>query len=116
MGTAEIIGIITIGIALITNIVLISRFLTKLELKPSEIRVDEMIDERFTNHCPFKEKIDNLGTEHLEKMIDTRIGLHPVLQEYKVTIYRIDQLEPDVKQIKTDIQNILMELAKEAKK
>lgn len=70
------------------------------------------VTKQFTNHCPFAEKLEKLDETHLEKFIDRRIELHPMLQKYNVTQYRIEQLEPDVKQIKSDIQTIKLVLAK----
>jgi hypothetical protein len=65
-----------------------------------------------TTHCPFAEKLKDLDEDHIEKTINRRIELHPLLQKYNVTQYRIEQLEPDVKEIKNDIQQIKLALAK----
>ena len=108
MGITEIVGLLSLGVVLVANVVLVSRFLTKLELKPSEIRVGEMISEKVSSH----ERVAMHNGAHFEKMIDERVELHPILKQYKVTAYRIDQLEPDVKQIKNDIQKIFFTLAK----
>jgi hypothetical protein len=83
-----------------------------IKTKPTREEVNDMIDKKFTNHCPFAEKINDLDNEHIEKIVDRRIEFHPLLQKYNVTQYRIEQLEPDVKEIKSDIQTIKLALAK----
>ena len=70
------------------------------------------IDKRLEDHCPFADKVKELSDDNLSKFINRHIELHPILQKYNVTQYRIEQLEPDVKQIKNDIQTIKLALAK----
>ena len=74
--------------------------------------VKDEVTKQFTNHCPFADKLKEFDEAHLEKFINRRIELHPILQKYNVTQYRIEQLEPDVKEIKNDIQTIKLALAK----
>ena len=70
------------------------------------------VTKQIGNHCPFAEKLKNFDEAHQEKFIDKRIELHPLIQNYTLTQYRIEQLEPDVKEIKSDIQTIKLALAK----
>ena len=68
--------------------------------------VKKEVTAQITNHCPFADKLKDFDETHREKFIDKRIELHPLLQNYSITKYRIEQLEPDVKAIKNDIQEI----------
>ena len=62
-------------------------------------KIDSRIDERI------------LLNENLDKKIDSRIDANPLLDDYSLTRYKIDELQPDVRQIKADIRNIELKLA-----
>ena len=74
--------------------------------------VSDEVKKALENHCPFIDKIDEVTGESLSKKIDTRIDIHPMIKDYKVTLYRIDQLEPDVKEIKANIGEITLAIAR----
>jgi len=67
--------------------------------KPSEKRVDEMIEKKFANHCPFINRIENLeddkkvGSDFREKLNKTLAlenqTTHLSLQRIEINVVRI---------------------------
>ena len=91
----------------------IKTFASKLEVEQMlKERVDKEVKKALENHCPFADKLKNLDDINIEKIIDRRIELHPIIQKYQLIDYAIQDMKPDVKQIKEDVQNIKISLAK----
>lgn len=49
-------------------------------------------------------------SDKMDDRIDERIEQNPAVKDYNITQYKISQLEPDVKHIKNDIQQIRLDL------
>jgi hypothetical protein len=91
----------------------IKNFITKSDVQEMMNRkIKEEVDKAITDHCPFVDKLKELDTEHIEHIIDRRVEVHPLIQKYRVTDHKINELVPEVKQIGRDIKKIEITLAK----
>ena len=102
-------------IFLIGILITLGRMIQKMSAYVTHEQVKDIVAEEVNNHsvkCPLAKPLEKLDEPHLEKFIDKRIELHPMLKKYNITQYRIEQLEPDVKDIKNDINLIKLALAK----
>ncbi|MHA2099663.1 MAG: hypothetical protein ACW99A_13385 [Candidatus Kariarchaeaceae archaeon] len=91
----------------------IKSFVSKTELKDMlDKKIREEVDGAIEDHCPFVDKLKEFDNNYIEHIIDKRVEAHPLIQKFRVTDFVIRELVPDVKQIREDIQNIKITLAK----
>jgi hypothetical protein len=92
-----IIAVVALIITIIGYIWGFARLIAKLEIKPSEEQVKDLIDEKFANHCPFSSKIAQLETTQ-NKNVDNVAHIKS----------KIDQIDFNVQNIcsKLDVEYI----------
>lgn len=67
--------------------------------KPSEKRVDEMIDKKFANHCPFTDKIKSLEVNKIEQTTYREVLAKELHQENERTHLALQRMELNLKRV-----------------
>jgi len=67
--------------------------------KPSEKRVEEMIQEKFENHCPFSDKIQNLELSKREQVVYRELLAKELHQENERTHLALQRMELNLKRV-----------------
>jgi hypothetical protein len=71
--------------------------------KPSEKRVEEMIEEMFENHCPFTDRIKNLETNKAEQRAYREVLEKELHQENERTHLSLQRMELNLKRVCTKL-------------
>lgn len=67
--------------------------------KPSEKRVEEMIEEKFANHCPFTDKIKSLEVNKIEQTTYREVLAKELHQENERTHLALQRMELNLKRV-----------------
>lgn len=67
--------------------------------KPSEKRVEEMIEEKFENHCPFTDKIKNLEINKTEQTAYREVLAKELHHENEKTHLSLQRMELNLKRV-----------------
>ena len=97
--TTEILAVITFLILIAGYLWGFARLIQKLELKPDYKDVENMIEKKFENHCPFIDKINNVENDvrDIKEWKDDRVEL-------------LHRVEKEIQQVRINTEMICDEL------